>query len=173
MKCRINLLPWRLKQHQQQSKILLWKLFGLMLSVLILNIGLYYFHQQVSVQLTAKQENLQQIATQLTQIEQQIVKLRSNHKMRENQLPLATEKVAEILTALSELPLQQGELDELILHSTQIELSGITENQQEFEQLNRFLKNNALFQQVSLSHFTPHQNGSLQFRFTLHPAVQQ
>ena len=161
MKCHINLLPWRLKQHQQNSKILLLKLLGLMSIVLILIFGLHYFDRQISMNLAEKRTYLQQIITELTKIEQQVVKLRNSHNNRENQTPVITEKILQILTLLSELPLQNGELDSLI------ELSGITENQPEFEGVHRFLSESPLFQRVILSGFTPHQDGSLQFKFML------
>ena len=167
MKCHINLLPWRLKQHQQNSRILLLKLLGLMSIVLILSFGLHYFDRQISMNLTEKRTDLQQIITELTKIERQIAKLRNSHNNRENQTPVTTEKILQILTLLSELPLQDGELDSLTLNSTQIELSGITENQPEFEGVNRFLSESPLFQRVILSGFTPHQDGSLQFKFML------
>lgn len=82
MKCHINLLPWRLKQHQQNSKILLLKLLGLMSIVLILIFGLHYFDRQISMNLAEKRTYLQQIITELTKIEQQVVKLRNSHNNR-------------------------------------------------------------------------------------------
>ena len=102
MKCHINLLPWRLKQHQQNSKILLLKLLGLMSIVLILSFGLHYFDRQISMNLAEKRTDLQQIITELTKIERQIVKLRNNHNNRENQTPVTTTKTLQILTLLSE-----------------------------------------------------------------------
>ena len=117
--------------------------------------------------LAEKRTYLQQIITELTKIERQVVKLRNSHNNRENQTPVITEKILQILTLLSELPLQNGELDSLTLNSTQIELSGITENQPEFEGVNHFLSESPLFRRVILSGFTPHQDGSLQFKFTL------
>ena len=98
--------------------------------------------------LAEKRTDLQQIITELTKIERQVVKLRNSHNNRENQTPVTTEKILQILTLLSELPLQNGELDSLTLNSTQIELSGITENQPEFEGVNRFLSESPLFQRV-------------------------
>lgn len=66
-----------------------------------------------------------------------------------------TEYVYRLLNLLSELPLQQGELDEFTLNAKQIVLSGMTESQQEFEEIHQFLKRH--FTEVNLTKFQPVQ----------------
>ena len=50
-----------------------------------------------------------------------------------------TEYVYRMLNLLSELPLQQGELDVFMLNAKQVALSGMTENQQELKRYINFL----------------------------------
>ena len=73
----------------------------------------------------------------------------------------------KLLDSLTRLPLQQGELTRLRFDYKRLELAGITENQAEFEQINRFLTEHTLFRQVTLSQFIPQTDGSLHFQFTL------
>lgn len=76
-----------------------------------------------------------------------------------------TEYVYRLLNLLSELPLQQGELDEFTLNAKQIVLSGMTESQQEFEEIHQFLKRH--FTEVNLTKFQPVQQ-QLFFQFDIH-----
>lgn len=75
-----------------------------------------------------------------------------------------TEYVYRMLNLLSELPLQQGELDVFTLNAKQVALSGITENQQEFEAIHQFLKHH--FTEVNLTKFQPVQQ-QLFFQFDI------
>ncbi|MFR2643788.1 MAG: hypothetical protein ACLS9P_02135 [Haemophilus parainfluenzae] len=63
-----------------------------------------------------------------------------------------TKYVYRMLNLLSELPLQQGELDEFTLNAKQVALSGMTESQQEFEEIHQFLKRH--FTEVNLTSFS-------------------
>lgn len=69
---------------------------------------------------------------------------------------METEYVYRMLNLLTELPLQQGELDEFTLNAKQVVLSGMTENQQEFEAIHQFLKRH--FTEVNLTKFQPCNN---------------
>jgi len=73
--------------------------------------------------------------------------------------------VSRLLNLLTELPLQQGELDEFTLNAKQVALSGVTENQQEFEEIHQFLKRH--FTEVNLTKFQPVQQ-QLFFQFDIH-----
>ena len=53
----------------------------------------------------------------------------------------------ECLNLLTELPLKQGELDEFTLNAKQVALSGMTESQQEFEEIHQF--SNAILQRLT------------------------
>ena len=50
---------------------------------------------------------------------------------------METEYVYRMLNLLTELPLQQGELDVFTLNAKQVVLSGMTESQQEFEAIHQ------------------------------------
>lgn len=167
MKKQINLLPWRLKQHRQQSRALLRKLIALCLGVFILSMVLNNQTQQLSMQLTTQQTALQQTNTQLTQLERQIVQSRQNYIPAENSVPIDRMQVEKLWDSLSRLPLQQGELIRLSLNHERLELTGTAGNQEEFERLNRFLTEYPLFKRATLSQFIPQTDNSLQFQFTL------
>ena len=66
-----------------------------------------------------------------------------------------TKYVYRMLNLLTELPLQQGELDEFTLNAKQVALSGMTESQQEFEEIHQFLKRH--FTEVNSTKFQPVQ----------------
>ena len=76
-----------------------------------------------------------------------------------------TKYVNRQLNLLTELPLQQGELDVFTLNAKQVVLSGMTENQQEFEAIHQFLKRH--FTEVNLTKFQPVQQ-QLFFQFDIH-----
>ena len=76
-----------------------------------------------------------------------------------------TKYVYRMLNLLTELPLQQGELDEFTLNAKQVALSGMTESQQEFEAIHQFLKHH--FTAVNLTKFQPVQQ-QLFFQFDIH-----
>ena len=77
---------------------------------------------------------------------------------------METEYVYRMLNLLTELPLQQGELDEFTLNVKQVVLSGMTESQQEFEEIHQFLKRH--FTEVNLTKFQPVQQ-QLFFQFDI------
>ena len=77
---------------------------------------------------------------------------------------METEYVYRMLNLLTELPLQQGELDEFTLNAKQVVLSGMTESQQEFEEIHQFLKRH--FTAVNLTKFQPVQQ-QLFFQFDI------
>ncbi len=167
MKKQINLLPWRLKLHREQSRKLLYKLFVMLLIAFSLLTALHYLSRQISAQITERQTALQQINNQLIQLERQIIKSRQNYIAPETQFPVESGQVEKLLDSLTRLPLQQGELTRLRFDYKRLELAGITENQAEFERINRFLTEHPLFGQVTLSQFIPQTDGSLHFQFTL------
>ncbi|HBO38424.1 MAG TPA: hypothetical protein DD638_07150 [Pasteurellaceae bacterium] len=167
MSRQINLLPWRLKLHHHRSRILLWKLFILVFMVIALMLTLRYLNRQISAELTVKQIYSAQTQGKLRHIEQQISQLQKNYIKQESYTLITSAKAIRILDFLSQLPMRQGELKAFILRAEQLTLAGTADNQTEFEQINRFLTESALFKQVILAKFIPQQNGSLQFQFML------
>ena len=155
----LNLLPWRLEQHQKAFWRFMWQgLIWLACSILIV-VGLSHLNEQQAQTLNQTKEKLVQVTNQVHQKRIQVQQLQSNLKEME------TEYVYRMLNLLTELPLQQGELDEFTLNAKQIVLSGMTESQQEFEEIHQFLKRH--FTEVNLTKFQPVQQ-QLFFQFDIH-----
>lgn len=161
----LNLLPWRLEQHQKAFKRFMWQgLIWLACSVLIV-VGLSHLNEQQVYALNQTKEKLAQITNQVHKKRIQVQQLQSNLKEMNELTEMDTEYVYRMLNLLSELPLQQGELDVFTLNAKQVALSGMTENQQEFEAIHQFLKHH--FTEVNLTKFQPVQQ-QLFFQFDIH-----
>ena len=160
----LNLLPWRLEQHQKAVRRFMWQgLIWLACSVLIV-VGLSHLNEQQVYVLNQTKEKLAQITNQVHKKRIQVQQLQSNLKEMNELTEMDTEYVYRMLNLLSELPLQQGELDVFTLNAKQVALSGITENQQEFEAIHQFLKHH--FTEVNLTKFQPVQQ-QLFFQFDI------
>ena len=160
----LNLLPWRLEQHQKAFKRFMWQgLIWLACSVLIV-FGLSNLNEQQVYVLNQTKEKLAQITNQVHKKHIQVQQLQSNLKEMNELTEMDTEYVYRMLNLLSELPLQQGELDVFTLNAKQVALSGMTENQQEFEAIHQFLKHH--FTEVNLTKFQPVQQ-QLFFQFDI------
>ena len=161
----LNLLPWRLEQHQKAVRRFMWQgLIWLACSVLIV-VGLSHLNEQQVYALNQTKEKLAQITNQVHKKRIQVQQLQSNLKEMNELTEMDTEYVYRMLNLSSELPLQQGELDVFTLNAKQVALSGITENQQEFEAIHQFLKHH--FTEVNLTKFQPVQQ-QLFFQFDIH-----
>ena len=155
----LNLLPWRLEQHQKAFRRFMCQgLIWLACSVLIV-IGLNQLNEQQGQALSQTKEKLTQITHQVHQKRIQVQQLQSSLT------EMDTKYVYRMLNLLTELPLQQGELDEFTLNAKQVALSGMTESQQEFEEIHQFLKRH--FTEVNLTKFQPVQQ-QLFFQFDIH-----
>ena len=107
----LNLLPWRLEQHQKAFKRFMWQgLIWLACSVLIV-FGLSHLNEQQVYVLNQTKEKLAQITNQVHKKRIQVQQLQSNLKEMNELTEMDTEYVYRMLNLLSELPLQQGELD--------------------------------------------------------------
>ena len=161
----LNLLPWRVEQHQKAFQRFIWQgLIWLACSVLIV-FGLSYFNEQQAQTLNQTKEKLTQITHQVHQKRIQVQQLQRDLKEMNELTGMETEYVYRMLNLLTELPLQQGELDEFMLNAKQVVLSGMTESQQEFEEIHQFLKRH--FTEVNLTKFQPVQQ-QLFFQFDIH-----
>ena len=167
----LNLLPWRLEQHQKAFRLFIWQgLIWLVCSVLIL-FGLSQLNTQQLQVLNQIKENLTQITHKVHQKRIQVQQLQRDLQEMNELTKMDTEYVYRLLNLLSELPLQQGELDEFTLNAKQVVLSGATESQQEFEEIHQFLKRH--FTEVNLTKFQPvQQQLFFQFDIQLSEAVQ-
>mgnify|MGYP000898185265 CR=1 FL=1 len=151
----LNLLPWRLEQHQKAFRRFIWQgLIWLSCSVLTV-IGLNQLNEEQAQTLNQTKEKLAQITNQVHKKRIQVQQLQSNLKEMNELTEMDTEYVYRMLNLLSELPLQLGELDEFTLNAKQVVLSGMTESQQEFEAIHQFLKHH--FTEVNLTPITEYQ----------------
>ena len=101
---------------------------------------------------------------QLTQ--QHIQQARDHQNSDKESQPIAKEIVFSLLNQLAELPLTQGELSALALSEHHLTLTGQSVNQEEFDRLNHFLTEQALFSEVKLTEFKP-QAQEMRFQFDL------
>ena len=160
----LNLLPWRLEQHQKAVRRFMWQgLIWLACSVLIV-VGLSHLNEQQVQILNQTKEKLAQITHQVHQKRIQVQQLQHDLKEMNELTEMDTKYVYRMLNLLTELPLQQGELDEFTLNAKQVVLSGMTESQKEFEAIHQFLKQH--FTTVNLTKLEPVQS-QLFFQFDI------
>ena len=161
----LNLLPWRLEQHQKAFHRFMWQgLIWLACSVLIV-VGLNQLDEQQAQNPKPDKRKLTQITYQVHQKRIQVQQLQHDLKEMNELTEMDTEYVYRLLNLLTEFPLQQGELDEFTLNAKRVVLSGATESQQEFEEIHQFLKRH--FTEVNLTKFQPVQQ-QLFFQFDIH-----
>ena len=167
----LNLLPWRIEQHQKAFRRFMCQgLIWLACSVLIV-IGLNQLNEQQGQALSQTKEKLTQITHQVHQKRIQVEQLQRDLQEINELTKMDTEYVYRLLNLLTEFPLHQGELDEFTLNAKQVVLSGATESQQEFEEIHQFLKRH--FTEVNLTKFQPVQHQLFfQFDIQLSESVQ-
>ncbi|WP_439256902.1 competence protein ComB [Lonepinella sp. BR2271] len=169
MNSAINLLPWRLEQHQRRSRQGVSKLavFSLLVSIgyLIFNQFAQDYQQRYTEQLQT-QQSLQQ---QLNQVEQKRVQSqqRLQQQGKQSAVDISTDLVTALFDLLAELPLQQGELTGLQFSAQQFRLQGLAQQQSEFEQIHQFFKQYPQIKQLKLAQFSPQSDGKLHFEFQL------
>ena len=154
----LNLLPWRLEQHQKAFRRFMWQGLIWLACLVLIVVGLNQLNEQQGQALSQTKEKLHQKRIQVQQLQRDLKEMNELTEME-------TEYVYRMLNLLSELPLQQGELDVFMLNAKQVVLSGMTENQQEFEAIHQFLKRH--FTEVNLTKFQPVQQ-QLFFQFDIH-----
>ena len=104
----LNLLPWRIEQHQKAFRHFMWQgLIWLACSVLIV-VGLSHLNEQQAQTLNQTKEKLTQITHQAHQKRIQVQQLQSNLKEMNELTEMDTEYVYRLLNLLSELPLKTG-----------------------------------------------------------------
>ncbi|XHN45874.1 competence protein b [Lonepinella sp. MS14437] len=169
MKMAINLLPWRLELHQQRSRQELWRLALLIILIMLSYFGLTQFADYYQLQYAEQLQKRQSIQQQLNQVEQKIMqfqqRLQRNGKQSAVEIP--SNFVDVLFQLLSELPIEQGELQILQFSASQFTLQGKAHDQAEFEQIHQFFKQHPQINQLKLSQFSPQSDGTLQFEFQL------
>ncbi|WP_439238700.1 hypothetical protein [Lonepinella sp. BR2919] len=169
MKTALNLLPWRLEQHQQHSRQGLWQL-GLFIGLVFFTyLGLAQYEQYYQQQYVEQLQQKQHVELQLNQVEQKITQFqqRLQHNGKQSAVEITADLVETLFQLLTTLPLEQGELTHLQFSDRQFTLQGITQNQTEFEQLHQFFKQYPPINKLKLSQFAPQSDGRLQFEFQL------
>ena len=160
----MNLLPWRIYQHQKRLRRLVFY-FALFI-LLAINLALAFSHliEQQKQNSQTQQKYFEQLNQQLHKTTTQIDLLRSAVKVGEVLQSLTNGQVQNSLQRLSELPLQKGELNRFKQDAHNLSLEGRAQDQTEFESVHQFL--NKHFPNVKLSHVQPEQH-TLFFRFDM------
>ncbi|MXN88097.1 hypothetical protein [Pasteurella canis] len=168
MTYHLNLLPWRQKQRRQRLILFTIQCCIALVCFIVGNFVLLVFSESLTQQKILKQTNLQQITSNLQQVNHQVSELRKNYLVQEKMFLLSTKTLNILLDSITTLPLQRGELEELSWDSGLVILKGYVETQTEFEELNQFLTSNILFQEIKLTHFQLElQHISFQFELQL------
>ncbi|URL07027.1 hypothetical protein L4F92_02630 [Avibacterium sp. 21-595] len=162
----INLLPWRLATHHKNVKKLLIRAgicLVISLAGQIMMRHVLHAEQAIAPQ---KNEQYESLSQRLAETIEQINALRQNYVSQQEQQPLPAQNIVQFLNWLAALPLQQGELNEVSLTQQKLLLSGFTENQQEFEQLQQRITQLEQFNHSQLTQFQP-TGSQLTFEFQL------
>ena len=160
----MNLLPWRIYQHQKCLRRLAFYIALFILLAINLILAFSNLIEQQKQNLQAQQKSFEQLNQQLHKTTMQIDQLRSAVKVGEVLQPLTNEQVQNSLQRLSELPLQTGELNRFKQDAHNLSLEGRAQDQTEFESVHQFL--NKHFPNVKLSQVQPEQH-TLFFRFDM------
>lgn len=160
----MNLLPWRIYQHQKSLRRLAFYIALFILLAINLMLAFSHLIEQQKQNSQAQQKSFEQLNQQLHKTATQIDLLRSTVKVGEVLQPLTNEQVQNSLQQLSELPLQKGELNRFKQDAHNLSLEGRAQDQTEFESVHQFL--NKYFPNVKLSQVQPEQH-TLFFRFDM------
>ena len=160
----MNLLPWRIYQHQKRLRRLAFYIALFILLAINLMLAFSNLIEQQQQNLQVQQKLFEQFNQQLHKTTTQIDLLRSAVKVGEVLQPLTNRQVQNSLQQLSELPLQKGELNRFKQNAHNLSLEGRAQDQTEFESVHQFL--NKYFPNVKLSQVQPEQH-TLFFRFDM------
>ena len=158
----MNLLPWRIYQHQKRLRRLAFYIALFILLAINLMLAFSNLSEQQKQNLQTQQKYFEQLNQQLHKTTTQIDLLRSAVKVGEVLQSLTNGQVQNSLQRLSELPLQKGELNRFKQDAHNLSLEGRAQDQTEFESVHQFL--NKHFPNVKLSQVQPEQH-TLFFRF--------
>ena len=160
----MNLLPWRIYQHQKRLRRLAFYIALFILLAINLMLAFSNLSEQQKQNLQTQQKYFEQLNQQLHKTTTQIDLLRSAVKVGEVLHSLTNRQVQNSLSLLSELPLQKGELNRFKQDAHNLSLEGRAQDQTEFESVHQFL--NKHFPNVKLSQVQPEQH-TLFFRFDM------
>ena len=160
----MNLLPWRIYQHQKRLRRLAFYIALFILLAINLMLAFSNLSEQQKQNLQTQQKYFEQLNQQLHKTTTQIDLLRSAVKVGEVLQSLTNGQVQNSLQRLSELPLQKGELNRFKQDAHNLSLEGQAQDQTEFESVHQFL--NKHFPNVKLSQVQPEQH-TLFFRFDM------
>lgn len=160
----MNLLPWRIYQHQKRLRRLAFYIALFILLAINLMLAFSNLSEQQKQNLQTQQKYFEQLNQQLHKTTTQIDLLRSAVKVGEVLQSLTNGQVQNSLQRLSELPLQKGELNRFKQDVHNLSLEGRAQDQTEFESVHQFL--NKYFPNVKLSQVQPEQH-TLFFRFDM------
>lgn len=166
MKKDINLLPWRLQQRRRQAKALVTKCVAGAVLCTAISVGLYRTAEQYAKQAEKLQHEYVALQRELQLTQQHIQQIRHHQRHDQETQAITKETVFLLLNQLAELPLTQGELSALALSEHHLTLTGQSVSQEEFDRLNHFLTEQALFSEVKLTEFKP-QAQEMRFQFDL------
>ena len=160
----MNLLPWRIYQHQKRLRRLAFYIALFILLAINLMLAFSNLSEQQKQNLQTQQKYFEQLNQQLHKTTTQIDLLRSAVKVGEVLQSLKNGQVQNSLQRLSELPLHKGELNRFKQDAHNLSLEGRAQDQTEFESVHQFL--NKHFPNVKLSQVQPEQH-TLFFRFDM------
>lgn len=166
MKKDINLLPWRLQQRRRQTKAFVTKCVAGAVLCTVISVGLYRAAEQYAKQAEKLQHEYVALQRELQLTQQHIQQIRHHQRHDQEAQAITKETVFLLLNQLAELPLTQGELSALTLSEHHLILTGQSVSQEEFDRLNHFLTEQALFSEVKLTEFKP-QAQEMRFQFDL------
>lgn len=159
----MNLLPWRIEQFKQKSRVIFLKTSVAMVLIGFISLIFIAANQHFTQEITQQREILQQHQHKMSELTRQAAQLRQQIMPSVKQVPVPPEQVINMINMLAALPLTQGELQQTELQQGYLLLKGTAANQSEFEQLQPFLSQ--YFSHIKLSQFEPLHDNQLQFKF--------
>ncbi|HGO5823551.1 TPA: hypothetical protein ACK3JW_001223 [Mannheimia haemolytica] len=153
---------WLVTSYKRVKNVVYTLLLSALLGVVII---FYYLQKNQQIQPLVQQ--LEQIKTEILNIENKIIALTSHHK---NTLPFAdAKKIAQLLEIIHKLPLKNGGIEVIqiyIENELYLKISGNLDNEADFKNLEHYLYHQDLFETKTEQINVNHKNET-QFIFTL------
>lgn len=161
----LNLLPWRQEKRHQQIKIWLF-LFAINLSMaLALMAGLRHQNQQKQQAIQSILQTSQQDKQKLAHIQQELLEIRRSFQQEQQLAMLDSTQVKIFLQLLTNLTFREGGLSKVSIENQQIILQGLATSQQEFDDIEKYLRKDLPLKHLTLTDFHTQQT-HIFFTFT-------
>ncbi|QLB13423.1 hypothetical protein EV697_103133 [Bisgaardia hudsonensis] len=162
----INLLPWREALQKRKLLFFILRLVIILLVCIMITWFSSVFYNQKNTAIFQSKQKIEKLIILINQAKKDTDYYRKNTQQKMELSSIHHSIFNALFTMLNNLPFQQGELQELHLNSSSLNLKGYTNSQQEFDLLNDFLEKQKAIKHIRLAYFSVN-NEQLSFELNL------